>query len=142
MVGVVEVSPSPEKEIEEEVKKPVIEERQHIELEPNLFSLKQTPGNMSREQREHNQSYMSEDFQYNERELAKCHVSKKGQGGLHYRVERGKKGEVFVNMPFLTKLFHDSVDYDRIIEIDKQDLVLQADYNPHLLFQLFTGGSS
>jgi hypothetical protein len=29
-----------------------------------------------------------------------------------------------VNLPFLMKLFHDSVDYDRILEIDKQELVL------------------
>jgi hypothetical protein len=40
------------------------------------------------------------------------------------------------------KLFHDSVDYDRIIEIDKQELVLQADYNPYLLYRLFTGTTS
>jgi hypothetical protein len=40
------------------------------------------------------------------------------------------------------KLFHDSVDYDRIIEIDKQELVLQPDYNPYLLYRLFTGTTS
>jgi hypothetical protein len=67
-------------------------------------------------------------------------VSKRGPGGLNYRVDRGKKGETIVNMPFLTKLFHDSIDYDRIIEIDKQELVLQQDYNPFLIYRLFTGG--
>jgi hypothetical protein len=41
---------------------------------------------------------------------------------------------MIVNMPFLMKLFHDSIDYDRIIEIDKQELVLQEDYNPMLLY--------
>jgi len=66
-----------------------------------------------------------EDFHYNQRELAKLYIAKRGPGGLNYRVDKGKKkGEVIVNMPFLTKLFHDSIDYDRIIEIDKQELVL------------------
>ena len=69
--------------------------------------------------REHQQSYCTEDYNYNEKELAKLYIAKKGQGGLNYRVDRGKKGEVIVNMPFMMKLFHDSVDYDRIIEIDK-----------------------
>ena len=36
---------------------------------------------------------------------------------------------MIVNMPYLTKMFHDSVDYDRIIEIDKQELLLQTYYN-------------
>jgi len=35
-----------------------------------------------------------------------------------YRVQTVKRGEP-VNLPFLMKLFHDSVDYDRILEIDK-----------------------
>lgn len=83
-----------------------------------------------------------EDFHYNQRELAKLYIAKKGPGGLNYRVDKGKrKGEVIVNMPFLTKLFHDSIDYDRIIEIDKQELVLQPDYNPFLIYRLFTGGA-
>lgn len=56
----------------------------------------------------------------------------------NYRVQTVKKGDP-VNLPFLMKLFHDSVDYDRIIEIDKQELVLQPDYNPYLLYRLFTG---
>ena len=47
-----------------------------------------------------------------------------------------------MNLPFLMKLFHDSVDYDRILEIDKQELALQADYNPYLLYRLFTGTDS
>jgi hypothetical protein len=58
-------------------------------------------------------------FHYNQKELAKLYIAKKGPGGLHYRVDRGKKGEIIVNMPFLMKLFHDSIDFDRIIEIDK-----------------------
>jgi hypothetical protein len=111
--------------------------REFSELNPDFYTLKQQHDSPRRK----SGSYAEEDFKYNEKELAKLYIAKKGPGGLNYRVDRGKKGEVIVNMPFLMKLFHDSIDYDRIIEIDKQELVLQPDYNPFLLYRLFTGGS-
>lgn len=115
--------------------------REFNELNADFYTLKheQSPRGLQR-QRYHQASYAAEDFKYNEKELAKLYIAKKGPGGLNYRVDKGKKGEVIVNMPFLMKLFHDSIDYDRIIEIDKQELVLQPDYNPFLLYRLFTGG--
>eukprot|EP00347_Sterkiella_histriomuscorum_P020366 403338084 len=52
------------------------------------------------------------------------------------------RGKSLVNLPpLLMKFFHDCVDFDRIIEIDKQELVLQQDYNIYLIYRLFTGGS-
>lgn len=113
--------------------------REFNELNPDFYTLKQeqSPRGLHRH---HQASYANEEFKYNEKELAKLYIAKKGPGGLNYRVDKGKKGEVIVNMPFLMKLFHDSIDYDRIIEIDKQELVLQPDYNPFLLYRLFTGG--
>lgn len=37
------------------------------------------------------------------------------------------------------KFFHECIDFDRIVEIDKQELVLQPDYNIYLIYRLFTG---
>ncbi len=81
-------------------------------------------------------------YDYNSLEMRKLYKNRKHtNSAAQYRVHTVKRGDP-VNLPFLMKLFHDSVDYDRILEIDKQELVLQPDYNPFLLYRLFTGADS
>jgi hypothetical protein len=61
-------------------------------------------------------------YDYNSLEMRKLYKNRKHTNSS-YRVHTVKRGDP-VNLPFLMKLFHDSVDYDRILEIDKQELVL------------------
>lgn len=56
-------------------------------------------------------------YDYNSLEMRKLYKNRK-HNNSSYRVHTVKRGDP-VNLPFLMKLFHDSVDYDRILEIDK-----------------------
>ena len=39
----------------------------------------------------------------------------------------------------LMKFFHDSIDFERVMEINKQELILQDDYSIYQIFNIMSG---
>jgi hypothetical protein len=39
----------------------------------------------------------------------------------------------------LMKFFHDSIDFERVMEINKQELILQDDYSIYQIFKMLAG---
>jgi hypothetical protein len=39
----------------------------------------------------------------------------------------------------LMKFFHDSIDFERVMEINKQELILQDDYSIYAIFNMLSG---
>jgi|TARA_B110000305_G_C19037469_1_gene446592 hypothetical protein len=39
----------------------------------------------------------------------------------------------------LMKFFHDSIDFERVMEINKQELILQDDYSIYHIFNILSG---
>ena len=37
------------------------------------------------------------------------------------------------------KFFHDSIDFERVMEINKQELILQDDYSIYQIFNMLSG---
>jgi len=37
------------------------------------------------------------------------------------------------------KFFHDSIDFERVMEINKQELILQDDYSIYHIFNILSG---
>ena len=42
----------------------------------------------------------------------------------------------------LIKFFHDSIDFERVMEINKQELILQDDYSIFQVFGVLAGGTA
>ena len=76
--------------------------------------------------------------EFNESQFTSANqVSEQRRQGIQSLTSEQVKHKLYVQP--LMKFFHDCIDFERTIEIDKQELVLQEDYSIYNVFKALIG---